>query len=89
VPLLPYQAPSTTALADAVGQACAGGSHAVLLANHGAVTVGETLEVALRRMETLEHLAHVTLLARVLGQPQPLSATDVAALLGLGGAPYR
>lgn len=88
VPLVPYQPPSTSALADAVAEACAG-ANAVLLANHGAVTVGETLEAALRRMETLEHLAHVTLLARALGQPQPLAAADVTALLGLSGTPYR
>jgi L-fuculose-phosphate aldolase len=88
VPLVPYAAPSTTDLAEAVGTACAG-ANAVLLANHGAVTVGETLSRAHQRMETLEHLAHVTLLARMLGQPRPLSPADVAALLSLAGAPYR
>ena len=88
VPLVPYRAPSTAALADAVGEACAG-ANAVLLANHGAVAVGETLEAAHRRMETLEHLAHVTLLARMLGEPRPLSAADMTALLRLSGLPYR
>lgn len=88
VPLVSYQAPSTGALADAVGEAFAG-ANAVLLANHGAVAGGETLARAHQRMETLEHLAHVTLLARLLGEPHPLSAADVAALLQLGGAPYR
>lgn len=88
VPLVPYAAPSTAALAEAVGEACAG-ANAVLLANHGAVTLGETLARAHQRMETLEHLAHVTLLARMLGEPRPLSPADVAALLSLTGAPYR
>jgi L-fuculose-phosphate aldolase len=88
VPLVPYQAPSTAALADAVGDACAG-ANAVLLANHGAVTVGETLVAAHQRMETLEHLARVTLLARMLGEPRGLSAADVSTLLGLAGTPYR
>ncbi len=82
VPLVPYQAPATPALADAVGEACTG-ANAVLLANHGAVALGETLEEAHRRMETLEHLAHVTLLARMVGEPRPLAAADVAALLQL------
>lgn len=87
VPLVPYRAPSTPALAEAVGDACAS-ANAVLLANHGAVTVGETLAAAHRRMETLEHLARVTLLARMLGEPRTLSPADVAALLALSG-PYR
>jgi L-fuculose-phosphate aldolase len=88
VPLVPYRTPSTVELADEVGAACAG-ANAMLLANHGAVTLGETLTAAHRRMETLEHLAHVTLLARMLGEPRTLSAADVAALLSLSGAPYR
>ena len=88
VPLVPFQPPSTAALADAVADACAG-ANALLLANHGAVTMGETLAAAHRRMETLEHLAHVTLLARMLGEPRPLSAADVATLLRLSGPPYR
>jgi L-fuculose-phosphate aldolase len=88
VPLVSYHAPSTSALAEAVGAACAK-ADAVLLANHGAVTVGETLARAHQRMETLEHLARVSLLARVLGGPKPLSPEEVAALLQLSGVPYR
>ena len=88
VPLVPYRAPSTLALAEAVGDACAS-ANAVLLANHGAVAVGETLAAARQRMETLEHLARVTLLARMLGEPRTLSAADVATLLALLGVPYR
>lgn len=88
VPLVPYAPPSTRALADAVADAC-GSADAVLLANHGAVAVGSSLALAHQRMETLEHLARVTLMARVLGQPHPLDAPDVAALLALAGAPYR
>jgi hypothetical protein len=40
-------------------------------------------------METLEHLARVSLLARAIGEPRPLGAADVAALLRLTGGPYR
>jgi len=88
VPLVPYAAPSTPALAEMVGEAMKG-AQAALLANHGAVSVGETLEQALGRMETLEHLARVTLLARVLGEPQRLGVEEVDRLLGLVSAPYR
>lgn len=88
VPLVPFALPSTRALADAVAAASAT-ADAMLLANHGAVTVGTTLAQAHQRMETLEHLARVTLLARAIGEPHPLGPADVAALLQLTGAPYR
>ena len=88
VPLVPYAAPSTPTLAEMVGDAMRE-AQAALLANHGAVSVGETLDQALGRMETLEHLARVTLLARVLGEPQRLAADEVERLLGLASAPYR
>lgn len=88
VPLVPYEPPSTEALAQAVG-ATSQRAEVVLLANHGAVALGETLDRALERMETLEHLARVTLLAGLLGGPRPLSAAKVEALLSLGSAPYR
>lgn len=88
VPLVPYAAPSTPALAEMVGEAMLE-AQAALLANHGAVSVGETLEQALHRMETLEHLARVTLLAKVLGEPRRLAADEVERLLALGSTPYR
>lgn len=88
VRFVPYAAPSTVALAEMVGEALLDGQ-AALLANHGAVTVGETLEQALNRMETLEHLARVTLLARVLGEPRRLAVDEVERLLALTSAPYR
>ncbi len=53
---------------------------AVLMANHGAVSYGKTLLEAFQKMETLEHLAHVALVAHQLGSPQPLSADQVDQL---------
>lgn len=88
VRLVPYAAPSTAELANLVGEALVG-SQAVLLANHGAVTVGATLAQAMDRMETLEHLAWVTVLAGILGKPRPLSAVAVRRLLELASSPYR
>jgi L-fuculose-phosphate aldolase len=75
-------------LAEAVAEGL-GGAGAALLANHGAVTVGETLARAHQRMETLEHLVRVTLMARLLGRVSPLSADEVQYLLRLPTAPYR
>jgi L-fuculose-phosphate aldolase len=56
------------------------GHDAVLMANHGAVSYGKTLLEACQKMETLEHLAHVALVAHQLGSPQPLSADQVDQL---------
>jgi L-fuculose-phosphate aldolase len=89
VPLVRYAPPSTAELAEAVAEAFASTARAVLLANHGAVALGETLPRAHQRMETLEHLARVTLLARTLGQPRALPPEEVERLLQLPTAPYR
>ena len=50
---------------------------AILLANHGAVSYGATLLEAFMRMETVEHLAHVALVAHQLGTAQHLRAEQV------------
>ena len=59
------------------------------LANHGAVTVGQTLAQAHHRMETLEHVARVAFMARLLGGAVELSLLDVERLMGLTTGPYR
>jgi L-fuculose-phosphate aldolase len=53
---------------------------AILLANHGAVSYGATLLEAFMRMETVEHLAHVALVAHQLGSARPLLAEQVKQL---------
>ena len=55
---------------------------AVLLANHGAVTLGADLENAYWRMETLEHTARICLNVRLLGGGVPLSPEQAAELEG-------
>jgi ribulose-5-phosphate 4-epimerase/fuculose-1-phosphate aldolase len=50
------------------------------MANHGATTVGATIDVAHQRMESLEHAARIILTARLLGNVNELSAADVEAL---------
>lgn len=49
-----------------------------LLANHGAVTAGETLARALWRMQELEMLARILLMAEAGGTPAILTDDDVA-----------
>jgi L-fuculose-phosphate aldolase len=82
VPIVPFGTPSTGDLARQVEQAI-GRAHALLLANHGALTVGETLWRAWERMETLEQLARVTLAARLVGQPRELAGDALASLEAL------
>jgi L-fuculose-phosphate aldolase len=79
VRVIPYGTPSTQELADNVGSAICE-SHAVLMANHGALSVGDSVERAWERMETIEQLARVTLTTRLLGQDNLLSPGDVERL---------
>jgi len=65
VPLVPYGTPGTPDLGDAL-EPFLKDHQAMVLANHGAVTVGQTLDVARIRMESLEHAAKMILTARVL-----------------------
>lgn len=46
--------------------------NALLLANHGAVTMGKTLDEAWIRMESLEHSARIIVAAQRIGKPKPL-----------------
>lgn len=76
--LVPYFPPGDLALADAVRK-LAGRHHAVLLANHGPVVAGATLEAAVNAVEELEQTAKLVLLLR--GQHvRTLSAEQIAEL---------
>jgi L-fuculose-phosphate aldolase len=88
VPVIPYGTPSTHELADNVGDAICD-AHALLLANHGALAVGEDPWRAWERMETVEQLARISLMARQLGGSNLLPAPAVERLEGLRtGAGY-
>lgn len=76
IPLAPFARPGTELLGDQVA-ALIGTHDAVLLANHGAVTVGPDLEEAYFRMERLEHAARILIEARHLGGPHCLDPSDV------------
>lgn len=80
IPLAGYGTPSTQELTDAL-RPYVKYHDALLMANHGAVTFGPTLELAFWRMETLEHFAKIALVARMLGREVQLSSDEVARLL--------
>lgn len=80
VPVVPYGAPGTPELGERV-KPYARGHDALLLANHGAVTVGPTVEEACHRMESLEQGARILLVARLLGGARPLSPEEIDRLV--------
>lgn len=79
VPLVPYGTPGTPELGDRVEPVVAT-ADAMLLANHGAVTVGATLDAAWIRMETLEHAARILATARQLGRVNALPPAAIAKI---------
>ncbi len=76
--LVPYYRPGDPAVADAI-RGLAGRYAAVLLANHGPVVAGETLEAAVFAVEELEETARLYLLLRGLN-PRYLSPEQIADL---------
>jgi ribulose-5-phosphate 4-epimerase/fuculose-1-phosphate aldolase len=76
--LLPYYRPGDPDVADAI-KGLAGKYSSVLLANHGPVVSGDTLEAAVFAMEELEETAKLYLLLRGLN-PRYLSPEQVADL---------
>ena len=78
LPLVPYHVPGDTRLGEAV-RGLAGRHSAVLLANHGPVVAGKSLEAAVYATEELEETARLYLLLR--GQnPRCLTPDQVAEL---------
>ncbi len=82
VPLAAYGTPSTVELTDSM-QPFVQHHNALLLANHGAVSYGATLWQAFDRMETLEHTARITILARSLGGGRALSPDAIEKLINV------
>src|SRR3954463_16042333 len=72
VPIAEYATPSTKELPDAVRQYVKA-HDGMLLANHGALTLGSDLFGAYYKMETIEHFAKISLVARLLGGERLLS----------------
>jgi L-fuculose-phosphate aldolase len=84
IPIAEYGTPSTQELPDAVRKYIKA-HDGLLLANHGAVTCCKTVMTAYYKMETIEHFAKISLVARVLGQENLLSREEVSRLQGLRG----
>jgi L-fuculose-phosphate aldolase len=84
VPIAEYGTPSTSELPDAVRKYIKA-HDGLLLANHGAVTCCRSVMSAYYKMETIEHFAKISLVARLLGREHLLSREEVDRLQGLRG----
>jgi L-fuculose-phosphate aldolase len=84
IPLAEYATPSTAELPEAVRKYIKA-HDGMLLANHGALTVGADLYSAYYKMETIEHFAHISLVARMLGRENLISRDEVMRLQELRG----
>jgi L-fuculose-phosphate aldolase len=84
IPIAEYATPSTKELPDAVRKYIKA-HDGMLLANHGALTVGGDLFAAYFKMETIEHFAKISLVARLLGRENLIAREEVDRLQGLRG----
>ena len=79
VQLLPFFVPGDSAMGDAV-RALKGKRSAVMLANHGPVVAGKTIEAACNAIEELEDTAHLALLTHGM-KPTGLTDEQVNAIV--------
>jgi len=79
IPLAKYGTPSTTELSNSISELvlC---HDAVLLANHGAITLGKDVMDAYYKMESVEHFAIISLTAHQLGGMKAISEPDIKKL---------
>ena len=80
VPLADYGLPGTPELSNRLVPFIPN-HDALLMANHGVVCYGETLEKAFFRLETVEHLSRISLVAEMLGGPRLLPRREVDRLM--------
>jgi L-fuculose-phosphate aldolase len=85
VPIAEYATPSTKELPEAVRKYVKA-HDGMLLANHGALTLGRDVFSAYYKMETIEHFAKISLVARLLGGERLLSRDEVSRLEQLRGS---
>ncbi len=84
IPIAEYGTPSTPELPAAVRKYIKA-HDGLLLANHGALTIGPDVYAAYYKMETIEHFAKISLVTRQLGRENLLSREEVHRLQELRG----
>ena len=79
IPLAQYATPATKEVIEAIAPYVSN-AQAILLANHGVVAYGTSLSDAYFKLEKVEHAAHITFAARLLGGEVPLTPEEVEKL---------
>jgi L-fuculose-phosphate aldolase len=87
VPLCKYATPSTDNLALSM-EPFIEYAWAFLFQNHGAVTLGKSLDDAYYKMEKLEHAAKTIFLAKVLGGEKELDPEHIKELISISEQSY-
>lgn len=83
VPIAPYARPGTEDLAEVTCKAV-GDGNAAIMAHHGLITVGQTIDLAFIATVSIEATANAIILARSMGaEPIALPADEVKILRGL------
>lgn len=80
VPVAPFAMPGTGELGEVAVAAMAGGN-ACLLANHGVLAVGPTVEKATLTATLVEDIAQIYHLAAQLGEPHRIPEATMAAMI--------
>jgi L-fuculose-phosphate aldolase len=88
VEVSPYAHPGSRELGDGLGATFASGCEAALMERHGAVTCGQDLHQAFCRLDVLEHLATIQLVATRLGLRRALDARQIRDAQA-GGDPWE
>jgi L-fuculose-phosphate aldolase len=80
IPLAKYGTPGTPELAEAL-EPFVTEYDAILMANHGVVSYGDSLAQAYMKMETVEHFAQINLVTHILGRQEGLNNEELEKLL--------
>ena len=80
VPILPFDGQIETRETGRAVAAALGQGYAVVLRNHGTVTVGDTIENACIVTFALEETAKLLLKACMLGTPQPIAPSEIKSV---------
>jgi len=80
IPTVPYTTPSTPKGADCI-RPMTRQCNAMMLEQHGALTLGTDVFDALRKMEKIEHSAEILYAAHLLGRVQKLNTEQIRDLL--------
>ena len=90
VPCIDYVVPCSQELADAVVETMRDREvNALLMQNHGLITIGHNLKEAYYRTEVIEDAARVYWIAASVGTPRVLSAHEAGEIQNLEAERYR